>query len=178
MFRTTSNRIAFLLASTILLLGACRKRDAILPDNLVNFETTTQGITATENSATVKLSLTRGTTQDIPVVIKLNTTDLVYGTDYTTTPAATANGEIALTIPSGNNEATFTVNKVAGALFDGDEKITFNIYSSGSPILIGLQKQIVLSFAELVSAANAAIVNGGGVYFPNKVFIDFSANRQ
>ena len=68
MFRKSSNRLALFFAATVLILSACRKRDAILPDNLINFETTTQGITATENSATVTLSLTRGTTQDPPVI--------------------------------------------------------------------------------------------------------------
>ena len=65
-----------------------------------------------------------------------------------------------------------------GVLFDGDEKIVFDIYSSGSPVLIGTNKQLTLSFAELVANSSTATIDGGGPTYPNKVFIDLSANRQ
>lgn len=164
--------------AAILLFGACRKRDdAGNPDNLVIFSSTAQGITAAENSITVKLILSRNTDRDIPVSINITPNGVVYGTDFTTTPAATA-GVINATIPSGNNEATITITKVAGALFDGDETITFTINSSGAPVLIGSAKQFTLSFSELVATASAYTVNGGGTTYPSKVFIDLSANRQ
>lgn len=172
-------KLLLLLISSSLLLNACRKREAILPDNLANFENTTQGLPASEASATFKVKLTRGADRDIPVLIKLtNIGGLVYGTDYTTTPAANASGEISTIIPSGNNEAAVIVNKIPGVLYDGDEKISFDLYSTGNPIIIGLQKNLTLSFAELISNSNSAVISGGGVYFPNKVFIDFSANRE
>src|SRR5687768_4425855 len=140
-------KIGWISFSSILLLTACTKKDAALPDNLVNFETTAQGMAATENSINFKVKLSRNTDQSIPVVIKLTNTDIAYTTEYTTTPAANASGEINLTIPSGNNEASFTVAKVPGVLYDGDEKIVFDIYSSGSPVLIGTNKQLALTFA-------------------------------
>ena len=67
----------------------------------------------------LKVKLTRGTDKEIPVAIKITEQGAAYGTKYTTTPAAVA-GTINLTVPSGNNEASFTVNKVPGVLFDGD----------------------------------------------------------
>ncbi|MBL7730406.1 MAG: HmuY family protein, partial [Chitinophagaceae bacterium] len=67
---------------------------------------------------------------------------------------------------------------VPGVLFDGDEKLVFDIYSSGSPLLIGVTKQLTLSFAELVSSSSSLTINGGGVLFPNKTFVDLSANRE
>ena len=63
-------------------------------------------------------------------------------------------------------------------LFDGDEKLVFDLFSTGSPVLIGITKQFTLSFGELVAASSTAVINGGGVTFPNKVFIDLSANRE
>ena len=71
--------VAFL--SLLLLVAGCRKRDADLADNLVVFETSAQGITASENSITVKLKLVRGTDRDIPVTINLVEEGVVYGTD-------------------------------------------------------------------------------------------------
>ncbi|HNR18055.1 MAG TPA: HmuY family protein [Chitinophagaceae bacterium] len=170
-------RMVLVVAATGIVFASCRKRDAVLPDNYVVFETSSQGITATESSVTVKLKLTGGVSADIPVVLNLTEQGVVYGTDYTTTPAAVA-GKVTLTVPSGNNEASFTINKVAGVLYDGDEKIIADIFSSGNPVLIGTIKQFTLSFGELVASAASMTVNGGGATYPNKVFIDLSANRQ
>jgi HmuY protein len=170
-------RSVIVVVAAVLLMTACRKRDAGLPDNYVVFETAAQGITAAESSITIKIKTQRGVSGDVAVVVNLTEQGAVYGTDYTTVPAATA-GKIALTVPSGNNEASFTLSKVSNALFDGDEKLIFDIYSSGSPVLIGTTRQLTLSFAELVASSASATANGGGVTYPNKVFIDLSANRQ
>lgn len=170
-----TNRILTSL-SVLLLMTACRKKDALEADNLVNFETTSQGIGATEANITVKVELVRPTDRDIPVTINLLEQGVLYGTDYTTVPAATA-GKLELTIPSGNNEASFTLSKVNGVLFDGDEKLQFDMYSSGAPVYIGIKKRMTLNFGELVAATSTVTVNGGGTLYPNKVFIDLSANR-
>lgn len=176
------NKILLPVLALILTLSACRKRDAVLPDNLVNFEITTAGIAEQENSLQVKIKLDRQTTADIPVVITVTEQGPVYGTDYTTTPAVSAatgpGNQLSLTIPSGNNEASFTITKKNGALFDGDEKLVFDIYSSGNPVLIGVNKKLTVSFSELVATNASSTIEGGGATFPNKVFIDLSANRQ
>lgn len=165
------------LLPVVVLVSACRKLDAGSPDTLVVFETNAQGLAATDTVITIKLKLTQGVKADVPVVIRLNDQGVVYGVDYTTTPAA-VNGSITVTVPSGNNEASFVVNKVSGVLFDGDEKIVLDIYSSGSPVLIGNTKQLTLDFAELVATEAQAVINGGGVLYPNRVFVDLSANRE
>lgn len=174
--------LLFTTLSIVLLLNACRKRDAVLPDNLVNFETASIGITEQENTVTVKIKLERATNTDIPVTIQVTEQGAVYGTDYTTTPAVSAStvssGQLVVTIPSGNNEAAFTIQKPTGALYDGDEKLVFDIYSSGNPVLIGITRKLTVSFSELVATSASTTVNGGGATYPNKVFIDLSANRQ
>lgn len=171
-------RLVSVSCATVLLFGACRKRaDVALPDNLVVFTSTEQGITESENSIEIKLKLSRPTDRDIPVTITFAPEGLVYGTDFTTTPAA-ANGELIVVVPSGNNEAKFTVNKVPGALYDGDEKVTFDLYRSESPILIGSVKELLLGFKELVANNAISRLDGGGATYPNKVFFDLSANRQ
>jgi HmuY protein len=166
----------YLLAALALFSG-CRKRDALPPDNYVVFETATQGITPTESAITVKVKLQQSTAVNVPVELNLTQQDLVYGTDYITEPAAPT-GKMTLTIPAGSNQASFKLTKVPGALFDGDEKLIFDIYKINEPIQIGLTKQFTLNFAELVATAASATINGGGSTFPNKVFLDLSANRQ
>lgn len=170
-------RFSLVILMTTLLTTGCRKREALLPDNLVNFETTAQGISEQEQGISLKIRLDRAVNSAVPVTIKLAEQGTQYGTDYTTIPAAVS-GEVQVTIPSGNNEAVITINKTSGALFDGDEKIIFDIYSSGSPVIIGAIRQLTLTFAELVAQAPSLTINGGGAAYPNKVFIDLSASRQ
>ena len=178
MFTMNTTRTIAVLMIVALFVTGCRKRDAAeLADNLVYFEYASQGVEESSSSITVKLKLVRPTGNDVPVILNLTETGLVYGTDYTTTPAA-VNGKLNLTLPSGNNEASFTVSKVAGALFDGDEKLVIDLYSSAAPIFIGATKKLEVTFKELVAASASLVVNGGGSTYPNKVFVDLSANRQ
>ncbi len=177
MFTINFKRTGLALFAGMFLFSGCRKRDAMEADNLVNFETTAQGINASETSITVKLSITRPATGDIPVTLSLTEQGVQYAADYTTVPATVA-GKMELVIPSGSKETSFTLTKTNGVLFDGDEKLLFDIYRSGAPLYIGIRKQLKLDFAELIAASPGFTINGGGVLYPNKVFIDLSANRE
>ncbi|MEO5564171.1 MAG: HmuY family protein [Chitinophagaceae bacterium] len=171
-------RLVLFSLSIMLLFGACRKRgDISLPDNYITFTSAEQGLNESENSIVVKLKLSRNTDRDIPVTINLTPKGVAYTTDFTTIPAA-VNGVLNITVPSGNNEGTFTITKAPAALFDGDEQILFEINRSESPILIGGDKTFKLDFKELVATKSSAEFNGGGATFPNRAFIDLSANRQ
>lgn len=161
----------------LILAGGCRKKEAPLPDNEVQFESDNQGLAATASDITVKLKLTRATDRDIAVTISLTPTGVAYTTDFTTTPAAPS-GTLTLTIPSGNNEASFTLTKTPGILLDGDEQIVFKIESSATPVILGATRVFTLQFAEIISAGSSIEGNGGGATFGNKVFFDLSANNQ
>jgi HmuY protein len=167
-----------LIISSLIFFNACRKKEVLsTSENYVAFENTEQGITATENTITVKLKLLNPTNSDVSVILNVTELGVVLGTDYTITPTPTS-GKLTLTIPSGSNETSFKLTKVANAIFDGDEKLVFDIYSSSSPVFIGVTKQFTLSFAELVASNASLTVNGGGSTYGNKVFLDISANRQ
>jgi hypothetical protein len=167
--------IAILFLSTI---ASCRKKD-ILPnaDNYVAFENKEQGITATENSITVKIQLLNAAEQDLPLVINVVEAGVINTVDYTTIPATTA-GKIILNIPSGSKEASFKLSKVPSAIFDGDEKIIFTLSTPSTAVNIGFTKEFTLTFAELIANNYTSTINGGGANFGNKVFVDISANRQ
>lgn len=170
--------ILTLLTAGVLILGAgCRKRSADLPDMYVVFESSEQGITAAESTINVRIKLSRVTDTLLPVTIQLTEQDLAYGVDYTTLPAAAA-GKLVVNIPAGDNDASFTVNKSSGVLFDGDEKIIFDLGQTTQKVEVGVTNRFTLSFGELIAQQPTLTINGGGVLFSNKVFIDLSANRQ
>lgn len=180
--RFHTRTLAFSLA-VVTLFTACRKRaDVSLPDNLVVFTATEQGITDAEASINVKVKLTRPTDKDVELIIRM-TEQNISSAEFSTTPAVNTTAgpdfnTLKLVIPSGNNEASFTVAKTAGVLFDGDEKLNFEIYRSDAPVMIGTKKTFTLNFAELIATNAGFTINGGGTTYGNKVFIDLSANRQ
>lgn len=175
--RNTISTTLTIITVLALLTAGCRKREAQEANNYVVFETSAQGLAAIENSIVVKIRTQSGVNTDIPVDIKLSEAGVNYGIDYITEPAAVAE-KVSVTIPSGNNEASFILTKMPGVLLDGDEKIVFDLYNSGSPVIIGATRRFTLNFSEIVASTSALTINGGGALFPNKVFIDISANRQ
>ncbi len=172
------SRFFLLFAVAGLTMVGCREKDAPLPDNLLTFEASSLGLGPAEEQATITLKLSRATDRDITVTLKVTNLLSNYTSDYTTVPATNGAGELVLTIPSGNNQANFIIKKTDGALFDGDEKVQFEIYSSSSPVIIGVGRFLEVAFAELMAETSSLVMNGGGATFPNKVFIDLSANRQ
>lgn len=174
--RLMKNVLAGILCMVI--AAACSKKDAPLPDNLVSFEATEQGLSETATEIAIKVKLSRATDRDIPVTISLTpTTGVDYTTDYTTSPAASS-GTIGLVILSGSSEGTITLTKSAGALFFADDQIVFKITSSGSPVIIGTTNTFTLKFSEIVSTGSNIVGDGGGATYGNKVFFDLSANSQ
>lgn len=160
----------------LLFVSACRKKDALLPDTLLNFETTQQGITASEDSIKIQLVLNRAEQTPIPVEVDITEKGLVYGANYSTSPAAT-NGKIRMLVPAGQQSFNFTVYKTQGVFYYGDEQLSFALTKNPLPALLGVRKNFTLDFAELIAQGSSAVINGGGALFPNKVFIDLSTNR-
>lgn len=171
------NRLFLVIMLMALFTTSCKKDDPPLPDNTVQFEAAEQGISTDASSATVSINLSRAAASDVVINIGIAENGVAYTTDYTTTPA-TSSGSLAVTIPAGSTAASFTVNKTPGVLLDGDEQLTFTITSATSPIVIGSTAQLSLSFAEILSSGATLTIDGGGATYPNKVFIDLSANRQ
>lgn len=160
----------------LIVLSACQE-DPELPDNLVEFESDQLGIASNETELTITIKLSRAATEATSLSVTMEAQGLTYETDFVTEPAAASN-TISLPIAVDVTSVSFIVKKTAGALFDGDEKIIFTIPAAPESLVSGEKTQLTLSFAELVAAAGEMEVSGGGALYPNKVFIDLSANRQ
>ena len=178
MKRTWINGAAIVL-TLLIVLAACRKKDAPLPDNTVKFESTEQGFSETTTEFRVKIMLDRATSTEAPVTIQLTpSSTLAYGTQFVTVPAAT-NGIITVPVLAGASEATFVVTKINGALFYGDESIAFKLTSASNGVILGSNNlDFKLSFAEIISEGSVIVGQGGGATYGNKVFFDLSANSQ
>jgi len=161
--------------------NACKEDEPPLPDNLLQFETSEQGISDTQEEATIKLTLSRATESASTAVIGLTTEGVTYGTEFTTQPAAT-NNSISVAIPAGSTEATVKIVKKAGIFLTGKEAIKLTLSSVTTPVLLGNTKTIDVKFASIVSAGSTLTLNGIvgtelGSAARNGFYIDLSNNK-
>jgi len=171
---------SLLLVAFLGSFNACKDDEPPLPDNLAAFETTAQGFEGDE--VEIKIALSRAVDAATPISVSLTPTLLTYGTEFTTTPAAT-NNTIALSVPAGQSGVSFKVSRKAGVLLDGDESLAFKITSVGSPVLAGTNTDLKLSFKAIVSDGTSIQLNGiagdePGSSAANSVFLDLSTNIQ
>lgn len=162
------------MAGSLSLFSSCDVEPP-LPDNFVQFGAEQLGMTSAERELTIGLLLTRETDIDGEITITIDPTGVVYGTDFTTEPAATSNS-LKIAVTAATTEISFKLIKSSGVLFDGDEKIKFKI-SEASGLFVGEVSELTVSFGEIVASSGQLEVTGGGATYPNKVFIDLSANR-
>ena len=92
---------------------ACDDDELQLPDNLVQFESATLGLPATEEDIEIKVFLSRSATEESTIVIGAVLTGLQHGVDVVTEPALAAN-TLTLTIAPGAAQASFVVRKLPG----------------------------------------------------------------
>ena len=168
----------FFVLAFVSVFSACKESDPPLPDNLLQFESAEQGSDAATKEVTIKLKLTRATDVAVPVVVQVTPTGITYGTQFTTTPAATGN-LLNLTIPAASSEVSFKLTKADNLFLSGTETVGFIITSAASPVLVGTTKQLTVKFTSIVSTGTALTLDGGtgGSSAVNSVFADLSNNE-
>ena len=170
------NTIKILLLSFItVFVSSCEDDTIDLPDNYVAFQSSEAGLTGANVS--LEVSLTRAADAPVPVTINLTPAGVEYGTHFTTEPAAT-NNVIHLIIPQGQSSASVTVTPVAGVLLSGTESLNFTISEVTAPTLIGLTKELKLSFSRIISQGSQLTLEGKTAEstYANNVYVDLSGN--
>lgn len=104
------------------------------------------------------------------------TTNLTYGTDFTTNPTTT-NGTIVVPFSANASSTTFTFSKLVDAIEGQIKNVKFTIASSTvSTISIPTETKFTqLNFNETAVTAAIATVENGGNTFPNGVYVDLSS---
>ncbi len=162
--------------SAVMLFSSCEE-ELKLPDNTVEFESDQLGFPSSESELLITIKLSREASAVGSILVQAQANGLTYGTDFTTEPEATANA-ITLSVPTAATTASIKIKKVAGVLLDGDESIKFTVQTVDESLVLGEKKEVTISFSEILASTGGFEVTGGGALYPNKVFIDLSANRQ
>ncbi|GAA4443864.1 hypothetical protein GCM10023091_33150 [Ravibacter arvi] len=178
------NKITGALLTLIFLFAAnaCKDDEPPLPDNLIQFEASQQGVPETEQEVTVKVKLSRATEAATTVVVDLKPTGITYGKEFTTVPEA-ANNSVSLPLPAGSTEGSLKIVKAQGVLLGGTETLELTLKSATAPVLAGKMNQLSLKFAQIISTGSQMTINGlagsePGSSAANSVYVDFSNNSQ
>lgn len=173
------NRLLYLLTFICILGIACSKNDPPLPDNTVNFSTNALGFEDNVSELSLKLSTAREVASATSITVDLVANGLVYGTDFTTEPAAVDN-KITVNVPAGSSEVNIKIKKVSGVFFNGNESINLKISDVGAPAVVGDGPEMKISFSAITSTGTRIQLEGGtgGASAVNSVFLDLSANKQ
>jgi hypothetical protein len=104
-------------------------------------------------------------------------TAVATGTDFSTTPAVTAN---TLVVPFEKNVSTvsFTFKKLKEAIEGEVKNVVFTISSATINTVISENKSIQVNFNETASLGNALAPEVGGPTEPNQVFVDLSSGKM
>lgn len=159
-------------------LSSCSNDDPPLPDNTVQFQSSSQGLTATQSDLTVTIMLDRAVEAAGNVTLSYVASGLTYGNDFITDPVVDANNKIVVPVAAGATSTTFKITKTNTTGLEGNEKVDFTIESLPDGLVIGAQKTFTLSFSEIIATAAEMQINGGGTNAQNRVFIDLSGNSQ
>src|SRR5262249_1094371 len=135
-------------------------------------------LSATDTEITVSFTLVREAEADGTIALSYVANGLTYGPDFVTDPVVDTNNKIIVPVAAGATTASFKITKTNTTGLNGDEKVTFTIGAGSEGLVLGDQKTFSLSFSEIIATSATMEVNGGGATYPNRVFIDLSANRQ
>ncbi|BDD03055.1 HmuY family protein [Aureibacter tunicatorum] len=146
------------------------------PDLTVQFASSELGFPEDEQEAVIDLVFQRALPEASEIEISFEESNLTYGVDYITEPAAEA-GMITLQADAGNTSISFKVIKQVD-FYEGDETIDFTLISAGIGNVIGDRDALKLTFGQIISEGSELIADMGGSNQTHQVYIQLSANKM
>ncbi|MEM9299997.1 MAG: HmuY family protein [Bacteroidota bacterium] len=168
-----------LFAVLIFSLSGCGDDDDDpLPILGASFETTATGISGDSDEATIVITFSRATSVENSIRIEVQETGVTNQTEYSTTPGI-SNGEILLSVPAGQESASFTVQRLVDLIPSGTS-VTFAIAEIvGEPeVQISGNVEIQVSFEAIAAPGSTEEPLIGGASQPNQVYFDLSLNEE
>jgi len=110
------------------------------------------------------------------VMVTLEPTNVTYGTDFITNPAATG-ATISIPFSEGANGVSFTFTKLVDAIEGQTKNVKFTISTvslanAEIPVATNYSQ---LNFNETAITVNTTIAENGGNTIPNQVYVDLSS---
>ena len=163
----------------LLIISSCSDDDGEdLIDFTVNFGSETVGTTEEDTTKEITLTFSRPASEAGTINVTYTGTNAEYGTDFTTTPEGVS-GTIAVSVAAGDQNASFTFNKLSNAIEGSTKSVTFSIdgfdrtdWSQGSTA------STLVSYTPIAATGGVVDTENGGATIPNQVYFDFSSETQ
>ncbi|MDW8849177.1 HmuY family protein [Flavobacterium sp. MMLR14_040] len=164
-----------ILSFVIVAIGACSSDDEVAEANAVAFASTSLNLSA--ESTPIEIKFASPTASAGSLTLTVTETAVATGTDFSTTPAVTAN---TVVVPFEKNVSTvsFTFKKLKEAIEGEVKNVVFTISSATINTVISENKSIQVNFNETASLGNALAPEVGGPTEPNQVFVDLSSGKM
>jgi hypothetical protein len=164
-----------ILSFVLLAFTACNNDDDAPVISSVALATTS--INLSEATTPIEVKFDKPAAEAGSLTISFTETGVVYGTDFSTSPAATSKTVI---VPFEKNatSVTFTFTKLKDAIEGEVKKVVFTITGATANTTIGSNNSVQVSFNETPSLGTALAAEVGGANQPNQVYIDLSSGAM
>lgn len=167
----------FLSALAVTFYGCSSDDDGT--ETVVQAAFVNQAVNLTAAQTPVNIAFSSPTTSAGTITVTLEPTNVVYGTDFTTTPVATGT---TVTVPysAGATTASFSFFKLIDAT-EGQAKnvkFTISVISQTGIEIPAATNFVQLNFNEVAVSTNTTIAENGGNRFPNAVYVDLSSGAE
>lgn len=167
----------FLSALAITIYGCSSDDNAT--ETVVKSAFVNQAVNLTDPETPVTIAFSSPTTSAGTITVTLEPANVVYGTDFRTTPAASGT-TVMIPYSKGATTASFSFSKLIDATEGQAKNVKFTIsVISQAGIEIPAETNFVqLNFNEVAVSANTTIAENGGNRLPNVVYVDLSSGAE
>jgi len=166
--------ILFLISAFVLAFAVSCGDDDSKQGTVISVSFANQSANLAEGGIPVQMVFSEAAPSAGQVTVQLAATNVNYGTDFTTTPAATAN-TVIVPFQAGAKQVSFTIKNVASLTEEQIGSVAFTITGvSLNANITGITSTIV-NFYEAPSSGNSLAAETGGPTQMNQVFVDLSS---
>lgn len=169
------NKFFLILSFVLLAFVACTNDDDALETSAVALGSSSINLSAATTPVEIKFDKPAAAAGTL--TLSFTETSVVYGTDFSTSPAATAN-KIIVPFEKGATSVTFTFNKLKEAIEGEVKNVVFKIIDGPSNITISANNSIQVSFNETPSLGTSLAAKVGGALQENQIYIDLSSAKM
>ncbi|PJJ11043.1 heme-binding HmuY-like protein [Flavobacterium sp. 1] len=169
------NNFILILSFVLLAFTACNNDDDAPVISSVALTAASLNLSAATTPIEVKFDKPAAAAGSL--TISFTETNVVYGTDFTTSPAAASK---TITVPFAKDATSviFTFTKLKEAIEGEVKNVVFTITGATANTTIAANNSIQVSFNETASLGTALAPEVGGALQPNQVFVDLSSAKM
>ncbi|HET8838253.1 MAG TPA: HmuY family protein [Flavobacteriaceae bacterium] len=163
-------------------LGGCSKDESTKDTQkfVVAFESPSLNFAPEETSEEITIVFSQAAPENGSLEIVFEPHNLVYGTDFTTIPAA-ENGIVVVPVENGTSQASFTFNKLTANPTDQEPEKSVEFSFGKINLTNGIANgntTLLVSYSESASLGGNFAPNVGGPNEPNQVYVDLSGQTE